>query len=63
MDEVARLGVMIGDSVIVRRAGDVIPQITQVVLERRPSDARAIDAPSQCPVCGSQVERTQLGSP
>lgn len=60
MDEVARLGVMIGDSVIVRRAGDVIPQITQVVLERRPSDARAIDAPSQCPVCGSQVERTQL---
>ncbi len=60
MDEVARLGVMIGDSVIVRRAGDVIPQITQVVLERRPSDARAIDAPSQCPVCGSKVERTQL---
>lgn len=60
MDEVARLGVMIGDSVIVRRAGDVIPQITQVVLERRPSDARAIEAPSQCPVCGSKVERTQL---
>ena len=60
MDEVTRLGVMIGDSVIVRRAGDVIPQITQVVLERRPSDARAIEAPSQCPVCGSQVERTQL---
>lgn len=60
MDEVARLGVMIGDTVIVRRAGDVIPQITQVLLARRPSDARAIEAPSQCPVCGSQVERTQL---
>src|SRR5699024_3951991 len=60
MDEVARLGVMIGDSVIVRRAGDVIPQITQVVLERRPDDARAIDTPRQCPVCGSKVARTQL---
>ena len=60
MDEVARLGVMIGDSVIVRRAGDVIPQITQVVLERRPETARAIATPTQCPVCGSDVERTQL---
>ncbi len=60
MDEVARLGVMIGDSVIVRRAGDVIPQITQVVLARRPNDARPVDTPTQCPVCGSQVERTQL---
>lgn len=60
MDEVARLGIMIGDSVIVRRAGDVIPQITQVVLEQRPDDARAIEIPTQCPVCGSQVERTQL---
>lgn len=60
MDEVARLGVMVGDSVIVRRAGDVIPQITQVVLERRPDNARAIATPTQCPVCGSRVERTQL---
>ena len=60
MDEVARLGVMIGDSVIVRRAGDVIPQITQVVLARRPSHAQPVQIPSQCPVCGSQLERTQL---
>ncbi|HHX33906.1 MAG TPA: NAD-dependent DNA ligase LigA [Gammaproteobacteria bacterium] len=60
MDEVARLGVMVGDNVIVRRAGDVIPQITQVVLERRPADARAIVTPLECPVCGSRVERTQL---
>lgn len=60
MDEVARLGVMIGDSVIVRRAGDVIPQITQVVLERRPHDARPVSTPSHCPVCGSKVARTQL---
>ncbi|MEH6685692.1 MAG: NAD-dependent DNA ligase LigA [Halopseudomonas sabulinigri] len=60
MDEVVRLGVMIGDTVIIRRAGDVIPQVMQVVIERRPADARPIDVPSECPVCGSAVERTQL---
>ncbi|WP_341523267.1 NAD-dependent DNA ligase LigA [Pseudomonas sp. G.S.17] len=60
MDEVARLGLMIGDTVIIRRAGDVIPQVVQVVLERRPDDARAVEIPQTCPVCGSHVERTQL---
>lgn len=60
MDEVARLGLMIGDTVIIRRAGDVIPQVMQVVAERRPADARPVAIPTQCPVCGSQVERTQL---
>ncbi|MFG0633387.1 NAD-dependent DNA ligase LigA [Pseudomonas sp. xss_2] len=60
MDEIARLGLRIGDTVIIRRAGDVIPQVMQVVLERRPEDARPVQVPSQCPVCGSQVERTQL---
>lgn len=60
MDEVARLGLMIGDSVIIRRAGDVIPQVMQVVVERRPADARPVQVPETCPVCGSQVERTQL---
>lgn len=60
MDEVARLGVMIGDSVIVRRAGDVIPQILAVVAERRPPEARPVHVPAHCPVCGSDVERTQL---
>ena len=60
MDEVARLGVMIGDTVIVRRAGDVIPQILGVIAERRPENARAVHVPEQCPVCGSAVERTQL---
>ncbi|WP_277052017.1 NAD-dependent DNA ligase LigA [Zestomonas thermotolerans] len=60
MDEVARLGLMIGDTVIVRRAGDVIPQVMAVVLERRPADARPVRIPEHCPVCGSQVERTQL---
>lgn len=60
MDEVARLGLMIGDSVIIRRAGDVIPQVMAVVPERRPADARPAHIPEQCPVCGSAVERTQL---
>jgi DNA ligase (NAD+) len=60
MDEVARLGLMIGDSVIIRRAGDVIPQVMQVVADRRPADARAVVIPQHCPVCGADVERTQL---
>ncbi|WP_312253731.1 NAD-dependent DNA ligase LigA [Stutzerimonas nitrititolerans] len=60
MDEVARLGVMIGDTVIVRRAGDVIPQILGIIAERRPADAREVAVPENCPVCGSAVERTQL---
>ena len=60
MDEVARLGLMIGDTVIIRRAGDVIPQVVQVVVERRPQDARPVQIPESCPVCGSHVERTQL---
>lgn len=56
-DEIARLGVKVGDSVIVRRAGDVIPQIVSVVLEQRPQTAQDIVFPQQCPVCGSKVER------
>ncbi|UST60617.1 NAD-dependent DNA ligase LigA [Pseudomonas moraviensis] len=60
MDEVARLGLMIGDTVIIRRAGDVIPQVVQVVTERRPDNARPVAIPESCPVCGSHVERTQL---
>ncbi|QVM93046.1 NAD-dependent DNA ligase LigA [Pseudomonas entomophila] len=60
MDEIARLGLRIGDTVIIRRAGDVIPQVMQVVLDRRPENARPVAVPTECPVCGSQVERTQL---
>jgi DNA ligase (NAD+) len=56
-DEIDRLGIKIGDSVIVRRAGDVIPQIVSVVLEQRPVNTRDIVFPLQCPVCGSAVER------
>ncbi|OAN13929.1 DNA ligase (NAD(+)) LigA [Photobacterium jeanii] len=58
-DEVARLGVMIGDTVIIRRAGDVIPQIASVVESRRPDDAKAIVFPQACPVCESRVERVE----
>ncbi|ASD65971.1 NAD-dependent DNA ligase LigA [Pseudoalteromonas piscicida] len=58
-DEIARLGVKIGDTVIVRRAGDVIPQVTQVVLDRRPDDAKEIEFPDTCPVCDSHVERVE----
>ncbi len=58
-DEINRLGVCIGDSVIVRRAGDVIPQIVAVVLERRPSDARPIEFPKTCPSCASELHEEQ----
>ena len=58
-DEIDRLGVKIGDTVIIRRAGDVIPQITQVVLERRPIDAKEIEFPATCPICDSHVERIE----
>lgn len=57
MDEIERLGVRIGDTVIVRRAGDVIPEIVSVVSERRPARTRAIELPKHCPVCGSDVHR------
>lgn len=59
MDEIARLGVRIGDDVIVRRAGDVIPQVVQVVRDERPANTREIVLPTECPVCGAQVERLE----
>ncbi|KJY92730.1 NAD-dependent DNA ligase LigA [Vibrio neptunius] len=58
-DEIERLGVKVGDSVIIRRAGDVIPQIVSVIEERRPDNARDIVFPKQCPVCCSEVERIE----
>lgn len=58
-DEIARLGVMVNDIVVVRRAGDVIPQVARVVLERRPDNAREIEFPQQCPICASSLERIE----
>lgn len=55
-DEIQRLNLKIGDTVIVRRAGDVIPQIVQVNESKRPLNARDIIFPEHCPVCGSPVE-------
>lgn len=56
-DEIERLDVRLGDTVIVRRAGDVIPKVVKVVLERRPENATIIEFPQQCPVCESPLER------
>ncbi|WP_028007631.1 NAD-dependent DNA ligase LigA [Solimonas flava] len=61
MDEVARKDVHIGDTVIVRRAGDVIPEIKGVVLAKRPADARPVVMPKHCPVCGSDVRKDPDG--
>ncbi len=58
-DEIARLGIKIKDQVIIRRAGDVIPQVARVMLERRPDDAQDIVFPATCPVCDSEVERIE----
>ena len=55
MDEIQRLGVRIGDTVFVRRAGDVIPQVVKVVAERRPDNAREVELPDACPVCQSDI--------
>lgn len=57
MDEVARKDVRVGDTVIVRRAGDVIPEVAGVVLSQRPADAKLIQVPKHCPICGARVER------
>jgi DNA ligase (NAD+) len=58
-DEINRLGVCIGDTVIVRRAGDVIPQIVKAVVEKRPQGAQPIVFPERCPVCQSAVKRAE----
>ncbi len=56
-DEVRRKDVRIGDTVVVRRAGDVIPEVVSVVLDRRPADAQIFLMPTRCPVCESHIER------
>jgi len=56
-DEIARKDVRIGDTVVVQRAGDVIPQIVSVVLDRRPKHAQPYEFPDHCPICGSLAVR------
>jgi DNA ligase (NAD+) len=58
-DEIRRKDVHIGDYVVVRRAGDVIPEVVGVVKERRPRNVHAFHMPTKCPVCGSRVERLE----
>ena len=58
-DEIERLDIAIGDTVVIRRAGDVIPQIIGVLHDRRPADARPIIFPETCPVCDSAIVRIE----
>ena len=58
-DEIERLNIAIGDTVVIRRAGDVIPQIIGVLNERRPDNAKPIIFPTNCPVCDSQIIRIE----
>ena len=59
MDEVSRLGLHVGDAVMIRRAGDVIPQVMAVIAARRPADASAVTLPEACPVCDSPIVRVE----
>ena len=58
-DQIARLDVRVGDSVIVRRAGDVIPEVVRVIPERRPPRTKPWKMPPHCPICGSAIEREE----
>jgi DNA ligase (NAD+) len=58
-DEIQRLDVRAGDTVIIRRAGDVIPKVAQVVLEKRPANTTLVQMPTSCPVCGSPASRIE----
>ncbi|MBD3816129.1 MAG: NAD-dependent DNA ligase LigA, partial [Halothiobacillus sp.] len=59
IDEITRKDIRIGDTVVVRRAGDVIPEVVRVLPELRPPQARIVELPDQCPVCGSEVIRVE----
>jgi len=59
IDELHRKDVRVGDTVIVRRAGDVIPEVVEVVLQRRPATTHRVELPGKCPVCGSVVEKNE----
>ncbi len=58
-DEMRRKDVRIGDTVSIRRAGDVIPEVVSVILDKRPANALLFVMPSECPVCGSHIKRQE----
>jgi DNA ligase (NAD+) len=58
MDEIERLDVRVGDTVILYKAGDIIPKVKEVILELRPSNTKVIQVPSGCPVCGSATKQS-----
>jgi DNA ligase (NAD+) len=60
IDQIQRLGVHYGDTVVVERAGEVIPYVVEVVKEKRPKGAKPVAAPGKCPECGTKVEREAL---
>ena len=59
MDEIQRLDIHIGDSVVIKRAGDVIPKIDRVIVSRRPDDVSMVELPERCPICDSEVEQDE----
>jgi DNA ligase (NAD+) len=59
VDELHRKDVRVGDTVIIRRAGDVIPEVVRVIVERRPAHSHVPKLPAHCPVCGSDVRRVE----
>ena len=59
LDEIVRKDIRIGDTVIIRRAGDVIPEVVSVVIAKRPAITEAIHLPERCPICGSEVIREE----
>jgi DNA ligase (NAD+) len=60
LDQIRRLDLHLGDTVVVERAGEVIPYVVEVVTEKRPKGAKPIPAPEKCPVCHTKVEREEL---
>lgn len=60
-DEIKRLGVRIGDTVVIRKAGDVIPEVVEVIADMRSGNERVFRMPSRCPICGGAVEKRKIG--
>lgn len=61
IDQIERLGLRIGDTVVVEKAGEIIPQVVQVVADKRPAHAKKIETPTICPSCGEKVEKESDG--